>query len=121
MKIAITTTGPGWDASVDERFGRAKGFALVEVGGKEPSISFIENSQNLQAVQGAGIQAAESVSRNGAKALLTGHVGPKAFRVLSAAGVEIYLGVKGTVRQAFEAYAKGELRRAESADAEGHW
>ena len=122
MKIAITTTGNGWDADVDGRFGRATGFVVVETEGVDGGLwlSYIDNSQDTQAQQGAGIQAAETVVRAGVGAVLTGHVGPKAFRALHAAGVEVFVGTHGTVRQALHDYRDGLLKRAESHDVEGH-
>ena len=50
----------------------------------------VDNTPNLNATQGAGIQAAESLARLGVETLITGHCGPKAFRVLSAAGIKVF-------------------------------
>lgn len=52
---------------------------------------------------------------------MTGHCGPKAFRVLSAAGVKVYDTDQPTVAAALEAFKAGWLKPAESADVEGHW
>ncbi len=41
--------------------------------------------------------------------MITGHVGPNGFRVLSAADVPIYCRESGTVRQAVEAFREGQL------------
>ena len=120
MRIAITTTGPGWDAEVDPRFGRTPGFAVVDLDAVEGALLYIENNQDTQAQQGAGIQATETMVRAGVGFVLTGHVGPKAFRALRAAGVEVFLGIYGTARQALDDYRNGALRRTESADVEGH-
>jgi len=79
------------------------------------------NTQSLNAAQGAGIQSAETVSRLGAGVVLTGHCGPKAFRALQAAGIQIATGAEGTVQQAVEAFKQGTLKLAEKADVEGHW
>jgi predicted Fe-Mo cluster-binding NifX family protein len=118
MKVIVTTTGETLDAPVDPRFGRAARFILVV--DESQGFRVIENSQNLNAAQGAGLQAAEVVSRAGADCVLTGHCGPKAFKALSAAGIRIYTGVGGTVAEALERLRSGELKRAESADMEGH-
>lgn len=121
MKIAITATKEGLQMPVDERFGRAQGFAIVDGDDPAGSYTYIPNTQNLQAAQGAGIQAAEHVAKTGATVLLTGHVGPKAYRALAAAKIEIYSGIKGTIAQAVEDFKAGKLTKADGADVEGHW
>ena len=83
MKIVITSQGTSLESPVDPRFGRAKHFVLVDTNTGE--LSAHDNSQNLNAPQGAGIQAAQAVAQLGAEAVLTGHVGPKAFTTLQAA------------------------------------
>ena len=52
---------------------------------------------------------------------MTGHVGPKAFATLQAAGVAVYGGAVGSVAQAIEMFRRGGLRPAVKADVEGHW
>lgn len=119
MKILVTATNEGPDAPVDPRFGRAAVFMLhdTETGAYEAHA----NTQNLNAAQGAGIQAAQAAERLGAEVVLTGHCGPKAFRVLQAASIPVALGASGTVAEAVAAYQAGELNAADSPDVEGHW
>ncbi|MGD0728284.1 MAG: NifB/NifX family molybdenum-iron cluster-binding protein [Spirochaetia bacterium] len=119
MKIVVTAQGDTLSAPVDQRFGRAARFIVYDTETKK--IEAVDNGQNLQAAQGAGIQAAETVSRLGAECLLTGHCGPKAFRALSAAGVRIYNGASGTVAEAIAAFEAGKLTAATGADVDGHW
>lgn len=119
MKIAFTTSGANLDAPLDPRFGRAPRFLVYDLDAN--TFELIENAQNLGAAQGAGIQSAEFILRAGVDALVTGHCGPKAFRVLSAAGVAIYNTALETVSAALKAYKAGKLQAAESADVEGHW
>ena len=119
MKIAITTSGDTLDAPVDPRFGRAAAWILYDTESGE--WERVDNTQNLNAVQGAGIQAAQAGPRLGAECLLTGHCGPKAFQVLQAAGIKVVVGVAGTVAQAIEQFKAGRLAPAESADVQGHW
>ncbi len=119
MKIAFTTSGQTLQAPLDRRFGRAPCFLLYDPNHDVTEI--LDNQSSREAAQGAGIQAAEAVVRAGATAVVTGHCGPKAFRVLRAAGVEVYTSDAGTVAAALEEFRAGRLRRAESADVEGHW
>ncbi len=119
MKIAFTTSGNDLDAPVDSRFGRAPKYIIYDL--ETRTFAVIDNAQNLNAAQGAGIQAAETVVRSGAGAIVTGHCGPKAFRVLSAAGVKVYTAESLTVAEALERYHEGKLSEALAADVEGHW
>lgn len=119
MKIIVTSTGSDLTSPLDPRFGRAKYFVVVDTGTKEASVH--DNVQNLNAAQGAGIQSAETASRLGAEAVITGNVGPKAFRALNAAGIKMYLCGAGSVADAVARFEKGELNEVSSANVEGHW
>ncbi|HNX22496.1 MAG TPA: NifB/NifX family molybdenum-iron cluster-binding protein [Spirochaetota bacterium] len=119
MKIAISTEGKDLSSVVDQRFGRAKGFLIYDVNTNESV--YVDNKQNLEAPQGAGIQSAKTVIDAGADALITGNVGPKAFTALNAAGVKIFLFKDGTAGTAIDKYGKGELELTSTANVEGHW
>lgn len=119
MKIAISSTGKTLDSAVDLRFGRAGGFIIYDLDNN--SFEFIDNVQNLEAAQGAGIQAAQNVINQDVQALITGHCGPKAFKVLMAADVKIYTGAQGSIQEAIEKFKNNELQQAQEADVEGHW
>lgn len=119
MKIAITSQKNTLDSEIDQRFGRASGFIIYDI--EYGSFEFVNNEQNLEAAQGAGIQAAQNILEQKADALVTGHCGPKAFRVLSSAGVKVYIGASGTIKEVIEKFKKGELQEALTADVEGHW
>ena len=119
MKIAISATGKEKSSDVDPRFGRAKYFIVVDMNTNMSTAH--DNTQNLNAAQGAGIQAGETVARLGAKAVITGNVGPKAFRILNAAGIKVYLAGGGTVADAVLRFKAGELPETSAANVEGHW
>ena len=119
MKIALTTSGQTLDAPLDSRFGRAPKFLVYDL--EADTFEVVDNQQNLNAAQGAGIQSAETVARLGASAIVTGHCGPKAFRVLTAAGIKIYNCNVATVAEALEQFRAGQLTEAAAADVEGHW
>lgn len=119
MRIAITATGKDMTSNVDPRFGRAKYFLVVDTDTDESASH--DNTQNLNAAQGAGIQAGETVVRLGATAVITGNVGPKAFRVLNAAGIRTYLCGQMSVTDAAAKFKAGELKETPGANVEGHW
>ena len=119
MKIIVTARGKEMSDEVDPRFGRAKFFILVDADTKEATAH--DNSQNLNAAQGAGIQAAQSVVRLGAEAVISGNVGPNAFQTLNAAGIKVYLCSQATVEEAVRKFKAGELKEVDSANVQGHW
>ena len=119
MRIAFTSMGNSLDSQLDSRFGRAKSFLLYDT---EKEVSeVIDNSVHLNAAQGAGIQAAGNVADAKADILITGHCGPKAFRVLSKAGISVYTTDAKTVKEALDLFRNGKLEKASDADVEGHW
>lgn len=114
MKIAVTSLGESLESPVDQRFGRARFFVLYDLDTGEWSAH--DNKQNLQAAQGAGIQAAQHVVDLGAEAVITGHCGPKAFTTLSAADITVYQEASGSVQDALDACRAGSLKQASQAD-----
>ncbi len=119
MKIAVTSFGDGLDSGVDPRFGRAVNLVLIDTETSE--VTAVSNSQNANALQGAGIQASKTVSELGVEYLITGHCGPKAFRALSAASIKVIVGAEGTVEEVVAKFKAGELVVSDGADVEGHW
>jgi predicted Fe-Mo cluster-binding NifX family protein len=119
MKVAITSQGKDLASPVDQRFGRAKYFIVLDT--ENGQFTAHDNAANLQLAQGAGIQAGQAVVNLGVSSVITGNVGPKAFRVLQAGNVQIYMGATGTVQQAIEEYKQGRLKTANQATVEGHW
>lgn len=118
MKIAITSTGQTLDSQVDQRFGRAVCFVIIDT--ETMDFSAIENS-NVAAASGAGISSAKAVIDAGALAVLTGNCGPNAERTLSAAGIKLYIGVTGTVSEAVELFKSGKLTEADGPNVQSHF
>jgi predicted Fe-Mo cluster-binding NifX family protein len=106
MKVAVSAIENNLDSQVDPRFGRATYFLIVD----SDSLDFesIKNP-NINALGGAGVQSAQLVINNGAKSVLTGKCGPKAFHVFEAAGIKIYEDVEGTAREAVTALHKNQM------------
>lgn len=119
MIVVVSASGETLESKVDPRFGRAAHFIVVNT--ETGLFEAHENSQNLNAAQGAGIQAAENVSRLGAEIVITGHCGPKAFKTLSAAGIQVITGAEGTVAEAIDAFISGALKATDAPNVEGHW
>ncbi len=119
MRVVVTSQGPELDSPMDPRFGRAAYLIVVDTEAGEHSA--VDNSSNLNAAQGAGIQAGRKVVELGAQALITGNVGPKAFATLTAGNIQVFTGGAGTVRQAVEDFKAGRLPTVAAANVEGHW
>ncbi len=119
MKVAITSIDGTLEGKVDERFGRARKIIVYDTDTKEHVA--LDNSMNLNAAQGAGTQAAQNVVQTGAKAIISGHFGPKAFQVIQMAGLEIYSATDMTVAEAIKGFVEGKLAKLTGADVSSHW
>ncbi len=119
MKIAVTSQGKEMDSQVDPRFGRAA--YVIVVDSDNLQFQVIDNGANVNAMKGAGIQAASNVVNSGAKVLLTGFCGPNAYKALQAGKVAVSNDASGTVKEAVKAYLDRKLPHADSANVEGHW
>jgi predicted DNA-binding protein (UPF0251 family)/predicted Fe-Mo cluster-binding NifX family protein len=116
--IAVSAEGPSLDDPIDPRFGRAAGFLLVDP--DTLATEYIDNGASQARGQGAGIQAAETIARAGAKVVLTGFVGPNAFGALKAAGIQVGQNLDGlTVRQAIEKYKNNEVTMSSAPNSPG--
>ncbi len=111
MKIAVSSTGPTLDDSVDARFGRCAFFIVVDSDTME--FEAVSNP-NVALGGGAGIQSAQMMGDKNVTTILTGNCGPNAFQVFGAAGIQVMTGVSGSVREAIAQFKAGEL--AASAD-----
>jgi predicted Fe-Mo cluster-binding NifX family protein len=118
MKICVTTSGNALDALIDPRFGRAAYFAIVD--SESMAFETVSNAA-VNAMGGAGIQAAQTLAKKGVSVLITGNVGPNAFQALKSAGIKVIVGASGTVREAIEKYRRGELKETSSPTVEGHF
>lgn len=107
MKIAISASNPDLSSPVDPRLGRCPFFIFIDPETME--FEAVENP-NVASASGAGIQTAQFIANKGAKTVLTGSCGPNAFQTLQAAGVEVIVGVTGTVEEAAQQYKSGQFQ-----------
>jgi|SRR5574344_1097565 len=107
MKIAISSKGSRLDDDLDLRFGRAKGFIIYDLA--TDTFNFIDNIDNINATQGAGIQAAQTIIDNNIDALITGYCGPKAYKVLKAVDVPIYTAKLDKISNIIKQFKNNEL------------
>lgn len=111
--VALPVSGPGLDARLVSRFGRAPFFLVVDP--RTFAAEAIEN-ESKGAGSGAGIGATETLGRSKVTAVIGGQLGPKARAALEAAGIAAYRCPSGTTaREAVERFNAKELSRVEGA------
>lgn len=118
MKAVVCSTGNTLESMIDPRFGRCGWFVTVDTDTFE--FTAAQNPGAMQA-QGAGISAAQVVSSLGAESVVAGNFGPNAFRALSAAGIRIFSGAMGTVKQAVEQLKDGQLQEVSGPTVASHY
>ena len=116
--ICVSATANNLDAALDPRFGRCAYFLIVEP--KNMQFTAIPNN-GPDATGGAGIQAAQLIADSGAKTVITGNVGPNAFKALSAAQIDIITGASGSVREVIEKFKNGEYHKTTAPTVGGHF
>lgn len=106
--IIISSSGENEDSLMAQNFGRAPFFAAFNEAGEFS----VYNNPGLDAMGGAGIKAAQCVVSSGAKAVVTGKVGPRAEDVLKEAGIQVFVSKDTlTVKDALECCKGGKLQR----------
>jgi predicted Fe-Mo cluster-binding NifX family protein len=109
MKMAVCSAGNTVDSAVDPRFGRCQWFVIVDT---ETMDMTAKPNPGAVMAQGAGVEAARVVLTENVGAVVAARFGPHAVQALSAAGVKMYQGVAGTVRQIVDRYKAGQLEIA---------
>ncbi len=95
MRIAISAQGQTLNSLVDERFGRAQYFLIINTSSGE--VECLDNSKNFNAAQGAGISSAQILADKNVTWVLTGHIGPKALAALDVANIQYFQGYKSNM------------------------
>jgi predicted Fe-Mo cluster-binding NifX family protein len=116
MKIAVSSSGKTLESVVDERFGRAPYFLIID----GDQFEVVENP-NLSAGGGVGVQTAQMLADRIVEAVIAGNFGPKAFEVLSAAGIKTYSASGKKVSEAVELLNQGKLEPVQGANKQSHW
>jgi predicted Fe-Mo cluster-binding NifX family protein len=118
MKIAVSSIGKDLNAELDPRFGRCAYFLIIDPDDMGFEV-FDNESGSLGG--GAGIQSAQFVASKGVNAVITGNCGPNAVQTLSAAGIDLFIGQSGTIREVVERFKKGNLKPAAAANVDSHF
>ena len=109
MKVAVASSGEDLNAPVDMRLGRCANIIVVDT----DTMDFeVHGNPGALAGTGAGVAAAQVVANAGAEAVIAGNFGINSLRGFNSGGITAYVG-SGTVRQAVQALADGELEPVE--------
>lgn len=113
MRIGIPTQGKkGLEEQIGAHFGRVPTYTIVN--GDE-----VEVIENNSMHQGGSGYPPELLDQHGVEVMLCANLGRKAVNMFSDMGIEVYVGAKGTVRNALEQYEKGKLNPANQENACG--
>ncbi|HHV79014.1 MAG TPA: dinitrogenase iron-molybdenum cofactor biosynthesis protein [Firmicutes bacterium] len=118
MKVAVAAQGREMNSEIDPRFGRCPYFVLVDT--ETMQHEWFANP-GVTASGGAGMQTVQTLVKKGVSAVIVNNVGPNAIEGLKAAGIGVYSAVKGTVREAVEAFREGKLAPIEGATVFQHF
>ncbi|AVQ46022.1 NifB/NifX family molybdenum-iron cluster-binding protein [Clostridium botulinum] len=108
MKIAISSTGKTMENLLDMRFGRGEYFQIHDTESKE--VKILEN-EGRNASGGAGIVASNQLVDEKVDVIITGNLGPNAFKIIEKAGVKAYKCESISITSVIEKYNKGELEQ----------
>lgn len=113
MKIAFTAKGTTWEDKMDPRFGRTDYILVYDE--ETGTLTGTGNREVDGVTHGAGTQTAQKLFELGPQVLITGNgPGGNAGAALQRANLEIYIGAgEMTVKQAYDAYKSGTLKRFE--------
>ncbi len=115
IRIAIASKGKGRHSRIDEHFGRAPYFVLVD--SDTGRFSVCGNSDGRNTPYTAGMQTAGTLLSLGVKAVIAAKIGSKALTTLRAAGVPVYRCRDTTVEEALKHFKRGVLSAMQEADA----
>ncbi|MFH1487715.1 MAG: NifB/NifX family molybdenum-iron cluster-binding protein [Pseudomonadota bacterium] len=118
MKVAVSSSGRDLESPIDPRFGRCACFINCDV--EDMSFEAFDN-ENMALGGGAGIQSAQFVASKGANAVITRNCGPNAVKTLAAAGVQLFVGQSGAVREAIERFKRNEPKPTTEANVSDHF
>lgn len=102
MKIAV----PNDNGKINQHFGQSKEFVICDVEGQKLSGQKTVSAQTLQHNH-TGL--ADLLKNENVESVILGGIGPYALEALEQKGFKVITGVSGDIKEAVEAYARGEL------------
>ncbi|MBN1234948.1 MAG: NifB/NifX family molybdenum-iron cluster-binding protein [Methanotrichaceae archaeon] len=109
MKISIPTMGDrGMEEAICQHFGRAPTFTIIDVDSGD-----IKVLPNVSEHMGGKGLPTEIMFAEGVKVMIVGGLGPKAVQAFNQAGIEVFVGAAGTVKDAVDDWRAKMLARAD--------
>ncbi len=112
MKVAVSAVSPEYDAPMQPRFGRCEYFVVIDT---ETRAWEAHPNPAVDAMGGAGSQAAQFLANLGVEAVISGNYGPTAFMGLDAAEIRMYQASGGSVCEAVDALLGDRLESVSGA------
>ncbi len=101
MKIAVAADGPDLNAGVGHKLGSSQYLIIVDL--DSDGFEAVPNP-GASGQRGAGMQSVVLAISRDVKAVITGYCSPAVHDQLKANGIEVLLGVSGTVGEVIERY-----------------
>ncbi len=117
-RIAIPTCGTaGLDDTVEEHFGRAQHYTLIDVDGKRIVATEVVDVPFAEHEPG---DLPNWLHSQGVDVVIAWGMGPRAVEYFERFGMEVVTGATGPVRDVIEGYIRGNLETIEWVEPEGH-
>ncbi|MFP4655738.1 MAG: NifB/NifX family molybdenum-iron cluster-binding protein [Methanohalobium sp.] len=108
MKVCIPSNGnSGLEATIGEHFGRASNYTLIDT-----ESNSVEVIPNIGEHMGGTGKPPEFLSKAGVEVMLCSGLGPRAINMFENYCIDVYVGAKGTVKDALESWNSGTLEEA---------
>jgi len=102
--VAVASMGTDGNALIGPMFAKSPYFAVVNL---DTNSLYVVPNKHAGAT---GIISARWLIQNRIDAVITGRIGPRAFKALKNANVTIYAGAFGQVNDGLQAFREGKLR-----------
>jgi len=109
MKICVPTMGEGgMQEAICQHFGRAPTFTIVDL-----DSGVIKVLPNVSEHMGGKGLPTETIFAEGVQVMIVGGLGPKAVSAFNQAGIDVFVGAAGTVKDAVGDWQAKMLTRAD--------
>ena len=113
MKITIPTNGKnGLEEEVAQHFGRCMTYTILDENGK-----LLEIIDNISEHMGGSGLPPELMKNHGTDILLCRDLGPRAITLCNELGIEVFVGNASSVKEMFDAWKSGSMKKAGMSDA----